>query len=144
MEQTVTANPNPDPTAVWIDGDPLMEAIAAAVWERCGRDDVDMPQLTMDDPRTIAAAAASVARQQAAVSVVPPATNQTALLSGAERQFLTFALDLAFDRMVSDDGFTDEDEAALAKLRRLAAEAPHAETPDAPAVVAQPGKETQT
>ncbi|WP_237313822.1 hypothetical protein [Streptomyces sp. AMCC400023] len=59
----------------------------------------------------------------AAVSVVPPATNQTALLSGAERQFLTFALDLAFDRMVSDDGFTDEDEAALAKLRRLAAEA---------------------
>jgi hypothetical protein len=79
LEQTVSINPNPDPTAVWIDGDPLMEAIAAAVWERCGRDDVDMPQLTMDDPRTIAAVAASVACQQPAVSVVPPATNQTAL-----------------------------------------------------------------
>ena len=51
----------------------------------------------------------------------PPA-DQTAVLTAAERQFLRFALDLAFDRMVSDDGFTDEDEAALARLRRMAAE----------------------
>ena len=42
-------------------------------------------------------------------------------LTAAERRFLTFALDLAFDRMVSDDGFTDEAQAALKKLRRLAA-----------------------
>jgi hypothetical protein len=42
------------------------------------------------------------------------------LLSEAERKFLAFALDLAFDRMVSDDGFTSEDEAALASLRKLA------------------------
>jgi hypothetical protein len=52
----------PTASAVWIDGDPLMEAIAAAVWEHCARDDDDMPQLVLDDPRTIAAAAAPVAR----------------------------------------------------------------------------------
>ncbi|MGI5443364.1 hypothetical protein ACQEV4_40320 [Streptomyces shenzhenensis] len=46
----------------------------------------------------------------------------TVELSEPERQFLTFALNLAFDRMVSDGGFTDEDEAALKKLRRVAAE----------------------
>jgi len=46
--------------------------------------------------------------------LVPPA------LSDAERQFLSFALDLAFDQMCSGDGFTDEDDAALASLRKLA------------------------
>jgi hypothetical protein len=50
------------PAGVWVDGDPLMEAIAAAVWERCSRDDKDMPQLVLDDPRNIAAAAAAGAR----------------------------------------------------------------------------------
>jgi len=50
----------------------------------------------------------------------PPPADQAAVLTAPERQFLTFALDLAFDRMVSDDGFTDEDEAALEKLRRMA------------------------
>ncbi|MFF9898476.1 hypothetical protein [Streptomyces longispororuber] len=45
-------------------------------------------------------------------------------LTGAERQFLTFALDLAFDRMVSDDGFTEDDDAALAKFRAMADPAP--------------------
>ncbi|MFM9589836.1 hypothetical protein ACKI1J_15065 [Streptomyces scabiei] len=53
---------DPAPPAVWSDGDPLMQAIAAAVWERCARDDADMPQLTLDDPRTIAAAAAHAVR----------------------------------------------------------------------------------
>lgn len=56
-------------------------------------------------------------------AVGQPAEAQAAgeaLLTAAERQFLKFALDLAFDRMVSDDGFTDEDEAALARLRRIA------------------------
>ncbi|MDQ0792031.1 hypothetical protein [Streptomyces sp. B1I3] len=45
-------------------------------------------------------------------------------LTAAERQFLTFALDLAFDEMVSTDGFTDEDHAALEKFKRMAAEEP--------------------
>jgi len=52
-------------TAAWIDGDPLMEAIASAVWEYCARDDEDMPRAVCDDPRTIAAWAAAVARNHA-------------------------------------------------------------------------------
>lgn len=48
---------------------------------------------------------------------------RAAALTDHERQFLTFALDLAFDRMVSEDGFTDEDDAALESLRRMAAAA---------------------
>ncbi|WP_406444482.1 hypothetical protein OHB14_36550 [Streptomyces sp. NBC_01613] len=55
--------------AVWVDGDPLMEVIAVTLWEHCARDDERMPQLVRDDPRTIAAFAAAVARAHAAVSV---------------------------------------------------------------------------
>ena len=70
-------------SAAWIDGDPLMEVIAVTLWERCARDDEDMPQLVCDDPRTIAAFAAAVARAHAAasavVAVAVPPTGQTAL-----------------------------------------------------------------
>ncbi|TXS63817.1 hypothetical protein [Streptomyces sp. sk2.1] len=45
--------------AVWADSDPLMQAIAAAVWEQCGTEN----SIVVDDPRTIAAVAATVARQ---------------------------------------------------------------------------------
>jgi hypothetical protein len=41
--------------AVWIDGHPQLEAIAAAVWERCGRS--DSGTCVEDDPRNIAVAA---------------------------------------------------------------------------------------
>lgn len=44
------------------------------------------------------------------------------VLSDTEKAFLKFALDLAFDEMVSNDGFTEDDEAALASLRKLAGE----------------------
>lgn len=49
--------------------------------------------------------------------------NVLPVLTPAERQFLTFALDLAADQM-SDRGneFDDEDEAALTRLRQLAKE----------------------
>ncbi|MFF2405760.1 hypothetical protein [Streptomyces sp. NPDC058092] len=43
-------------------------------------------------------------------------------LNSAERQFLTFALDLAADKMACHDGFTEEDEAALETFRRMADE----------------------
>ncbi|MGW1440310.1 hypothetical protein ACWD7M_34320 [Streptomyces griseus] len=216
--------------AVWADGDPLMEAIAAGVYEQCGTDPVS--SIVVDDPRNIAAVAAAVARQLlgttvdegatavlepqdhpgadlfvalqhagldadeanrrmyayarmvlrqekataappapadrasvidevatalekrhtelinyaaehasdaledraqewawaaatvraladgAAAGVQPPTTGEA--LTDAERQFLTFAMDLAFDEMVSNDGFTDEDHAALDKFRALA------------------------
>jgi hypothetical protein len=45
--------------AAWVDGDPLMEAIAAVVWEHCETDGLS---LVIDDPRNIAATAAAVAR----------------------------------------------------------------------------------
>lgn len=56
---------------------------------------------------------ADTERAQTSTKVADP-------LPGAERTFLSFALDLAFDQMCSGDGFTDEDEAALASLRKLA------------------------
>lgn len=40
-------------------------------------------------------------------------------LTDAERQFISFALDQAFEEMVQRDGFTEEDWAALEKFRRL-------------------------
>ncbi|MEV6074953.1 hypothetical protein AB0L80_07580 [Streptomyces sp. NPDC052069] len=50
--------PNTTP-AVWSDGDPLMEAVASAVWEQCRTEN----SIVVDDPRNIAAVAATVARQ---------------------------------------------------------------------------------
>ncbi|MFD3646354.1 DUF6011 domain-containing protein [Streptomyces cyaneofuscatus] len=50
----------PKTPAVWTDGDPLMEATASAVWEQCN---TEGPSIVVDDPRTIAAVAATVARQ---------------------------------------------------------------------------------
>ncbi|RPE40234.1 hypothetical protein EDD90_3270 [Streptomyces sp. Ag109_O5-1] len=65
-------------SAAWVDFDPLMEVIAATVWGHCARDDAEMPQLVRDDPRTIAAFAAAVARAHAAAAPAA-ATDQTAL-----------------------------------------------------------------
>lgn len=72
--------------AVWVDGDPLMEVIAATLWKHCARDDEDMPQAVCDDPRTIAALAAAVARaQEPAVSsaaATPPTASTSPLAVG--------------------------------------------------------------
>lgn len=48
-------------------------------------------------------------------------------LSEHDRRFLSFALDLAFDKMVSDEGFTEDDSEALKRLRLLAGEPAHEE-----------------
>ncbi|MFF5421770.1 hypothetical protein [Streptomyces misionensis] len=45
-------------------------------------------------------------------------------LTAAERQFLRFALDLAEERMVYDDGFTVADERSLVLLQQMAEEQP--------------------
>jgi hypothetical protein len=45
-------------------------------------------------------------------------------ITDSEREFLTFALDLAFDEMMSGSGFTEDDDAALAKFRAMAGPAP--------------------
>lgn len=51
--------PEPGPAPVWSDGDLLMVATASAVWEQCRTEN----SLVVDDPRNIAAVAATVARQ---------------------------------------------------------------------------------
>jgi hypothetical protein len=71
-------------SAVWVDGDPLMEVVAVTLWERCARDDEDMPQLVRDDPRTIAALAAAVARAHAAPAPVDRAAELLALATVLE------------------------------------------------------------
>jgi len=67
--------------AAWVDFDPLMEVIAATVWEHCARNDEEMPQLVCDDPRTIAAFAAAVARAHAAAVPAPAADRAAELLA---------------------------------------------------------------
>jgi hypothetical protein len=72
------ARPDATPAPVWIDGDPLMEAIAAAVYEQCDRH----PEVavTIDDPRNIAAVAAAVARQVLGTAGQQPASVGPAAL----------------------------------------------------------------
>jgi hypothetical protein len=69
-------------TAVWIDGDPLMEGLASAVWEHC---DTDERSTVRDDPRNIAAVAAAVVRAQQPATV-PPAVDRAAELEQAVRR----------------------------------------------------------
>lgn len=62
-----------------------------------------------------------IARLRADRATVPTLTE-------AERTMLTYALDQAQERIWSDDGFTDEDQAAVILLRRMADEAQQPET----------------
>lgn len=50
-------------------------------------------------------------------------------LSETERTMLAFALDQAQEKIWSEDGFTDADQAAVDSLRRLAAEPEESTTP---------------
>jgi hypothetical protein len=52
-----------------------------------------------------------------------PPVDRAAALSPAERAMLTYALNQAQERIWSEDGFTDEDQAAVDSLRRMADEA---------------------
>jgi hypothetical protein len=58
----------------------------------------------------------------AILAVLPPPTDRAAALTEAERTMLAYALDQAQERIWSEDGFTDDDQAAVTSLRRLAAE----------------------
>jgi hypothetical protein len=70
----------------------------------------------------LAAGAADVAALNAEFPDEPqdPTGAPAPMLSDGERSFLAYALDLADDAMASEDGFTDDDRAALASLRKLA------------------------
>src|SRR5690606_28906497 len=61
-EDAGTATDHTTPPA-WVDGHPQLEAIAAAVWEQCGRS--DNGACVDDDPRNIAVAALSAVRNTA-------------------------------------------------------------------------------
>jgi hypothetical protein len=64
-----------------------------------------------------------------AAPVAAPPTGQAGLvLTEDERTMLAYALDQAQEKIWSGDGFTDEDQAAVTSLRRLAAETPGPET----------------
>lgn len=59
-----------------------------------------------------------------AMTLADPGEVAGIQLTAAERQFLTFALDLAADHMANrGNEFDEDDEAALARLRRMADEA---------------------
>ena len=132
----------------WADDDPLMEAIAAAVWEHCAIEDT--MSLIVDDPRNIAGTAAAVARHMldAAVAAPPPATRA----DKAEALLLRFTAEAhrrkwAYDRGLDDDGVPLKSEAfdALHRLgeeMRVALEglcrmADEAQQPDTDAHVSQ-------
>lgn len=74
--------PEPSPVPAWVDGDPLMEAMAAAVYEQCGTDAVS--SIVVDDPRNIAAVAATVARQLLGTTVGEGRPSRTAAPTVAE------------------------------------------------------------
>lgn len=61
--------------AVWIDGHPQLEAIAAAVWERCRTEGTSV---VVDDPRNIAVAALA--------AVLPATTNHDTDTNAALRE----------------------------------------------------------
>jgi hypothetical protein len=76
--------PDTTPTtpAVWSDTDPLMQAIAAAVWEQCATDLA--ASITCDDPRTIAAVAATVARLVLGTTDQQPTTAECTCITTPE------------------------------------------------------------
>jgi len=53
-------------------------------------------------------------------SLKSASSDQAAVLSEAERTMLTYALDQAQEKIWSQDGFTDDDQAAVTSLRRMA------------------------
>ncbi|MFD7794358.1 hypothetical protein [Streptomyces sp. NPDC059759] len=76
--------PGPAPTD-WIDGHPQLEAIAAAVWEKCGRHAGGGSGLTADDPRNIAVAALAAALPAPAACSDPIECSHEAALGEAQQ-----------------------------------------------------------
>jgi hypothetical protein len=107
--------------AVWIDGHPQLEAIAAAVWERCRTEDTS---LVVDDPRNIAVAALA-----AVLGVLPAGSGDTAATRAAVLAEAIAAVEDPQERAKTTTGLGLGWEAARDVLRRLAAETQQPETP---------------
>lgn len=64
-------------------------------------------------------------RADAVLAVLPEPADRAAVLSTTERDMLRYALDLAQEQMFSrGDEFTEDDQAAVDRLRRMAGETP--------------------
>jgi hypothetical protein len=108
-------------SAAWVDGDPLMEVIAATIWKHCARDDQDQPQAVCDDPRTIAAYAAAVARTQAEMVQANPVDRTAAALAAVRRlcnmtindSIRTDAIDQARDTLAAIDSIMGDEQQPL-------------------------------
>jgi hypothetical protein len=94
--------------ADWIDGHPQLEAIAAAVWEQCGRS--DSGTCVEDDPRNIAVAALA--------AVLPAPTAQATEAEPAERRE-RYAVAI-HDAMESDLSLIDQEPGVQALFARAA------------------------
>ncbi|MFJ5893814.1 hypothetical protein [Streptomyces californicus] len=100
------------------------DRIRRAICEASGFTWLPDELLEPDEYGEHADAVLAVLAADAAAGVQPPTSKA---LTDAERQFLTFALELAADQMASrGDEFDDEDEAALDKFRALATPSPAA------------------
>lgn len=95
------------------DGDP-----AITVWAR-GTFALVPVRVPLDRVEELIAGLRDTARQ--AAGGAEPQQPTPAALTAAERTMLTYALEQAQERIWSEDGFTDEDQAAVDSLRRLAA-----------------------
>jgi hypothetical protein len=78
--------------------------------------------------RELKAAVDAIAAMPAAPVAAPPTGQAGLVLTEDERTMLAYALDQAQEKIWSEDGFTDKDQAAVDSLRRLAAETPEPET----------------
>ncbi|MGW2837345.1 hypothetical protein ACWCWD_06490 [Streptomyces sp. NPDC001493] len=87
---------------------------------RAWQTDTDSPENKAAQARGNAALLEIEGSVRAWVAKHPDTVQPPAPLTEAQRQFLSFALDLAFDQMVSKGGFDDEDDAALAHFRLMA------------------------
>lgn len=124
----MTSNP---PAFEWIDGDPLMEAIAATIWDHCRTEGTS---LIVDDPRNIAAVAAAVTRAAVPAVFPEPPSRAAVLLEAAEAlgrmDYDTDSNDYGYDtyRDAWNGGVMD----AAAVLRRVADEEQPAEAQQQP------------
>lgn len=76
--------------------------------------------------RSLDIAAGLARRLRRMADETQPAETDAPVLSPAERTMLGYALDQAQERIWAEDGFTEEDQAAVDSLRRLTAEQPAA------------------
>lgn len=100
----------------WIDGDPQMEAIAAAVYDHCEHHDSG---LVIDDPRNIAVACVTALRSQQAV--LPASVDRAAGLREAADECDQRAT--AIDALSSSD--FDEEARAVRELAAIASKFRH-------------------